>query len=60
MKRPTSSNGTASITTGDAWAQGNWSTTDVSQWTEADAHGAGRADQAELVANAGVGIADTG
>jgi hypothetical protein len=55
-----SSNGSASITTGDAWARGNWSTTDVAQQTEADGTALAVQTQAELVANVGVARANTG
>ena len=55
-----SSNGTAEIHTGDAWARGNWSTTDVSQWTEADGTALAVQTQVGLVANVGVGVANTG
>jgi hypothetical protein len=57
-----SSNGTATITTGDATATGNASTTNVDQQVAGD-NGPGNltvAGQAAPVANVGVGVANTG
>ncbi|MDQ2649037.1 MAG: hypothetical protein M3Z03_05745 [Actinomycetota bacterium] len=54
------SDGTAEIHTGDAWGQGNWSDTKVSQWTEATGDALAVQTQAELVVNGGIGVANTG
>jgi len=55
------SNGSASIWTGNAWAAGNESTTNVSQAVNANMTGGlVLPDQNALVINAGIGIANTG
>jgi hypothetical protein len=55
-----SSNGSATVHTGDAWAQGNRSDTSVHQVAAADGTALAVQTQAELVANVGVAIANTG
>ncbi|MBA2609952.1 MAG: S-layer family protein [Actinobacteria bacterium] len=58
----TSSNGSASITTGHACATGNQSTTTLNQVSDANISGSGflLADQDADVSNTGVGIANSG